>query len=802
MIGSVELQVISKILATDNQIELDTLLEYDESFYSVFKEHIIFIQDHRLKYGDIPDVFTFQAQFPDVTLIKVTEPLTYLVRELKKNKQQILLVETFNKLKDLGSSDVTDAWTYLSKQCEKSEELSDSRPLNLVSDAKQRAQQVLEFSHQTRIPTGFPEIDKIMYGGLSTVEELVIILARTNTGKAQPLWSPVLTPNGWTTMGELKIGDTVVGKNNDNGKVIKIFPQGAKDYYKVTFDDNTSTYACDDHLWEVLDQSRRCRDNKHYQQYEVLTTKELRHNISKNYTIDISDPIEFDVPFDETNELDPYLLGLIIGDGSLRDNRVNISNNSEELWSYIEDIISKYECKRSGNLNQSIRGNIYGKNFVRKKIIEYGLLDVKSIDKFIPKQFLTAPVSVRKQLLAGLLDTDGYALNNRPSWEFDTASEQLAMDFTELARSLGVYVKLHDRKPSSYTKNGVRYEGNGSRHITCRSIFNPFKLSIKSSKYSYRDSVINRSALRRHAKKIMSIEYAGQTECQCILLDNKSHTYLTNDYIVTHNSWVCTKMMATAQINGFPVLYYSPEMQSSYLGTRFDTWKQHFKNNQLMQGNYTKEYIEYIDNLSNEPTGAYVLEDKDVSGESVNVKTIATLVKKHNIKLVIVDGLSYLEDSKHADKDHNRYKNICLDLFKMSKQYGCAVVVAMQANRDTKNIKDDKGDPIPTLFNAESSDHPGRICTQAFALRQVFDKHVLDIRLEKSRNAANQKPVFSYSWDVNTGNVQYIPGDDDMTTTQEIIPTVVPSSTVSTEMAFSDDLDADTNFDIDEDIEF
>lgn len=654
MIGSVELQVISKILSTDNQKELDTLLEYDESFYSVFKEHILFIQDHRTKYGDIPDVFTFQAQFPDVTLIKVTEPLTYLVRELKKNKQQILLVETFNKLKDLGSSDVTDAWTYLSKQCEKSEELSDSRPLNLVSDAKQRAQQVLEFSHQTRIPTGFPEIDKLMYGGLSTVEELVIILARTNTGKAQPLWSPVLTPNGWTTMGELKIGDTVVGKNNDNGKVIKIFPQGVKDYYKITFDDDTSTYACDDHLWEVKD-----IDNN----YDVITTKQIRNNIENTeYYIDLSTPV---------------------------------------------------------------------KSF-RSSILE------------------------RKAYVAEMWNEFGSKCRN--SWRVNIPDKLLSDTFIYNARSLGIFTIEHDDI------------------IECD--------------------------LSRNSKQIISIEYAGQTECQCILLDNKSHTYITNDYTVTHNSWVCTKMMATAQVNGFPVLYYSPEMQSSYLGTRFDTWKQHFKNNQLMQGNYTKEYIEYIDNLSNESTGAYVLEDKDVSGESVNVKTIATLVKKHNIKLVIVDGLSYLEDSKHADKDHNRYKNICLDLFKMSKQYGCAVVVAMQANRDTKNIKDDKGDPIPTLFNAESSDHPGRICTQAFALRQVFDKHVLDIRLEKSRNAANQKPVFSYSWDVNTGNMQYIPGDDDMTTTQDVIPTVVPSSTVSTEMAFSDDLDADTSFDIDEDIEF
>ena len=90
-----------------------------------------------------------------------------------------------------------------------------------------------------------------MYGGLSTVEELLLIVARTNTGKAQPLWSKVLTPSGWVTMGDLKIGDEVVGKNNDNGKVIQIFPQGEKDYYKVYFDDNTFVECCADHLWEV-----------------------------------------------------------------------------------------------------------------------------------------------------------------------------------------------------------------------------------------------------------------------------------------------------------------------------------------------------------------------------------------------------------------------------------------------------------------------------------------------------------------------------------------------------------------------
>ena len=62
------------------------------------------------------------------------------------------------------------------------------------------------------------------------------------------------------------------------------------------------------------------------------------------------------------------------------------------------------------------------------------------------------------------------------------------------------------------------------------------------------------------------------------------------------------------------------------------------------------------------------------------------------------------------------------------------------------------------MYNAEGSDHPCRIATQVFALRQIFDKHVLDIKLEKTRMANNENPVLSYSWDVNTGNMQYLPG--------------------------------------------
>ena len=225
----------------------------------------------------------------------------------------------------------------------------------------------------------------------------------------------------------------------------------------------------------------------------------------------------------------------------------------------------------------------------------------------------------------------------------------------------------------------------------------------------------------------------------------------------------------------------------------------HFPNNKIYKGEYSEQYYEYLDELSKESTSAFILEDKDVEDGNVNTRALENIIKKHHIKLLIVDGLSYMTDIRKSDTEYVRYKNICLDLFKLSKKYGCAVVVALQANRETRDTKDDKGEPFPTIYQIEGSDHPARIATQVFAIRQIFDKHVLDIRLEKSRMANNQKPVLSYAWDVNTGNMQYLPGDDSDMTMQNIKPDV--SMNLMTHKS-SDDRILEEELNFDEDIEF
>src|ERR1035437_7933905 len=135
-------------------------------------------------------------------------------------------------------------------------------------------------------------------------------------GKCQPLYSELLTPNGWIQMGDIIVGDYVIGSDGKPKKVLGVFPQGVKDIYEVNFNDGTSTRCCDEHLWNVNTYIRNWRKNP-------FQTKTLRSIMNEGVTfkngnhkhyIPIVKPIEF-----EKRELkiDPYILGCLLGDGSI-----------------------------------------------------------------------------------------------------------------------------------------------------------------------------------------------------------------------------------------------------------------------------------------------------------------------------------------------------------------------------------------------------------------------------------------------------------------------------------------------------
>ena len=134
-------------------------------------------------------------------------------------------------------------------------------------------------------------------------------------GRAMPLATPVLTPDGFRPIGELTVGDLVIGSNGEPTPVIGVYPQGEKDIYRVTAQDGASTLASGDHLWAVATRDDRRRGKP----LRVLTTREMIGNLRAGhyhrYELPLhSAPVRF--PYREI-PMDAYALGLLLGDGCL-----------------------------------------------------------------------------------------------------------------------------------------------------------------------------------------------------------------------------------------------------------------------------------------------------------------------------------------------------------------------------------------------------------------------------------------------------------------------------------------------------
>lgn len=384
------------------------------------------------------------------------------------------------------------------------------------------------------------------YANLITNNEIVICVGPAGTGKAQPLTSKILTPNGWTTMGEIQIGDDVISRDGKPTKVTGVFPQGVRPIYRVSFNDGSSTDCDGEHLWYTEtynDRNHRKRDSngKRYsspRKGSVKTTLEIKESLltnsgRKNHSIPMVEPIEFKK---ENLLIDPYVMGCLLGDGSFTKNKVILTNINEELINLVEDRLPKetlIEKIPSHDIDYCIKSEKsgVGQNKVLNEIRFLGLDGKKSNSKFIPVKYLFSDINDRISLLQGLMDTDGTIDKRSGSLSYTTVSKKLMDGVKSLVESLGGTCKITE-KQKNYTYKGVKKEGQLSYNlaISLKDI-EPFKVSVK------KDLVITKTKYKPK-RFITSIEYIGEEDAQCIMVDNPEHLYVTDDYIVTHNTHI------------------------------------------------------------------------------------------------------------------------------------------------------------------------------------------------------------------------------------------------------------------------
>lgn len=369
---------------------------------------------------------------------------------------------------------------------------------------------------------------------------IVIATGPAGTGKAQPLDAAVLSTSGWITMGEVKLGSRLMSSDGKEQSVIGVYPQGEKDIYRITFEDGRSTECCLDHLWQV-----------HFWEWDsprVIDTQEIIRLLTLNTRRDrlyvpLYQPSLSDKP--ANLPIDPYVLGCLIGDGCIE--------TSLELWSADAELVEEFSSRLSGyKLNQCTKYQYqvldnephkrrgkhggYYENRLKQHLDDLGLLGHGCYTKFIPEAYFDGNTHQRCELLQGLMDTDGTCDRKTGSLSYSSSSKQLANDVQRLVWSLGGLCKIYLKSPT-YTYKGEKKTGAPSFVCNIRlkdpreAFLLDRKRNLTPKNYQYADVL---------KLRIKNVELIGKKEAQCIMVDSRDHLYVTDNFIVTHNTLIAT----------------------------------------------------------------------------------------------------------------------------------------------------------------------------------------------------------------------------------------------------------------------
>lgn len=411
----------------------------------------------------------------------------------------------------------------------------------------------------------------------------------------QPLYSKVSTPFGWKEMGDLKIGDIVHAYDGSNSAITDISDRNLDDLYRIELADGRVALASKTHGWYVKEHS----ENRAQKRNGLVSSEYLFNNQDKHFFLPLHKAVEYNKV---DLELDPYLLGVLLGDGIISGDHIRFASNDSEIVDRVKEIVEPYnlvinKCKgnysytisagRSNTqkgarilarknlktqkvevlgalkqanekfgyptskttiLNRCTQGSIVDgwkyfftgevsepTNYVRKMLSQLELIGKCSWEKSVPNIYKYNSIENRIKLLNGLMDTDGSVKPDGKDVVYYTTSKTLAEDVKELVTSLGGIGKIFE-----YDNIGNVQEFREYDIITRRKSYqvyikfyddkiNPFFLPRKAERFIPKEN-------HKYSTKVVSVTKVGEDIVQCITIDHPSHLYLTDDFIVTHNS--------------------------------------------------------------------------------------------------------------------------------------------------------------------------------------------------------------------------------------------------------------------------
>lgn len=377
--------------------------------------------------------------------------------------------------------------------------------------------------------------DRIKKNKISTkLSDMKITIAgRPKSGKCLDIMTKIPTPDGWKFAKDIKLGDKLFDRLGNPTEVLGVYPQGVKKSYKVTLQDGTSFIVNDEHIIPYVT-SKKNINNKTLKEmmvdYKKPKTKFMHDTSLHKYRIPKSNAVRYGK---KDFIIEPYALGVLIGDGCLLESKLSISSNELDVLENASKSLNLPMPNKNHENNYTWNYKTSEQTKKVKDELKFLGLNVKSVEKHIPYKYLISSIEQRKELITGLMDTDGTVYLNRDTgsmrYQFSTSSEQLKDDFKELALSLGYGVTV------SVDSRHLKENANANFANYTVSVYTD-EVIVSSEKHLKKLEGYEVRSFKDQYTYITDITEVEPREMVCFKVDNEEELFLINDYIVTHNT--------------------------------------------------------------------------------------------------------------------------------------------------------------------------------------------------------------------------------------------------------------------------
>jgi len=545
----------------------------------------------------------------------------------------------------------------------------------LVDNILEKKQKVENGENLIEITTGYNSLNWLTDGFHKT--ELTIIAARPAVGKCLGKGTLVLMYDGTLKEVEkIKVGDLLMGNDSTPRRVLSI-AHGREMMYWVRQKHGIDYRVNESHILSL----KRSRREGGYKKGEVLniSVKDYLKKSAKwksNYK-GYKTAVEFphkDVP------LDPYLFGLWLGDGSSRSS--HICTPDEEVVDYLKQYAEKTGQfvtvdKQKGKCPMyTITGGRSAE--ARKKSVQAILRKMNVLNnKHIPQIYLINDKDTRLQLLAGLIDSDGYInKNSGRTIEITNKSERLAYQIKFLCDTLGYRTSIRKKKGRIASRN---FEGTYWRvHFNGNVDEIPTRIKRKQTKKWTSNIDWQVTGITVEPDKID--DYYG------FEIDGNG-LFLLEDCTVTHNTALTLNFMLRQIKQDIPVLMFSLEMSKSSLYKRLFSIYSGVEASKINKGQLNESEVKKIiaaaDFLESKRDKLFIIDKSSITINDMIVE--AKTMKNKGIQVIYIDYLQLLNTESVYKNRAIEMGEISRNLKILAKELDVAVVAIAQLNREVEH---------------------------------------------------------------------------------------------------------------------